>query len=131
MSQLAKTALIIITLNLFLYVAFPNVQLGASVVHELLSTNNNIIQPGSKFNSTLSNTTKSENGIIAGVLSMPDYVKKAMAFFLIVAGIFTSPFTVGNYLIGLGIPIQVMLIYVGIISGVYMLAVMDWIRSGE
>lgn len=131
MSQLAKAALILITLDVFLYVAFPQAQLGASVVHELLSTNNNIIQPGGKVNSTLANTTKSESGIIAGVLSMPDYVRKAMALFIIVAGIFTSPFSVANYLTGLGAPVEVQLIYATIQVGVYMLAAMDWIRSGS
>lgn len=131
MSQLAKAALIIITLNVFLYVAFPQAQLGASIVHELLSSNNNVIQPGSKYNATLANTTKSESGIVAGVLSMPDYVKKAMALFVIIVGIFASPFTVANYLIGLGIPPGVMIIYLAVIMGVYLVAVMDWIRSGS
>jgi len=131
MSQLAKAALIIITLNVFLYVAFPQAQLGANVVHELLSSNNNVIQPGSKYNATLANTTKSESGIVAGVLSMPDYVKKAMALFVIIVGIFASPFTVANYLIGLGIPPGVMIIYLAVIMGVYLVAVMDWIRSGS
>ncbi len=131
MSQLAKAALIIITLNLFLYVAFPQAQLGANVVHVLLSNNNGVYHPGVQYNSTLSNTTKGESGIVAGVISMPDYVKKAMAIFIIIVGIFASPFSVANYLIGLGIPTAVMTIYLGVIVGVYLLAVMDWIRSGE
>ena len=132
MSQLAKAALIIITLNVFLYVAFPQAQLGADLVHKLVSTQtDNLVQPGSSVNNTLTNTTKGESGIVAGVLSMPDYVRKAMALFIIVAGIFTSPFSVANYLIGIGAPIGALLIYVTVLVGVYLLAVMDWIRSGS
>jgi len=131
MSQLAKAALIILTLNLFLYVAFPQAQLGHDIVQSLLSSSSNgAFQPGSKLNSTLSNVTKGETGIVAGAMSFPDYVKKAMAIFIIIAQIFTSPFAVASYLVGLGVPAPVMLIYVGVIAGVYLLALMDWLRSG-
>jgi len=130
MSQLAKAALIILTLNLFLYVAFPQAQLGHDIVQSLLSSSNGAFQPGSKLNSTLSNVTKGETGIVAGAMSFPDYVKKAMAIFIIIAEIFTSPFAVASYLVGLGVPAPVMLIYVGVVAGVYLLALMDWLRSG-
>jgi len=131
MSELTKAALIILTLNLFLFIAFPQAQLGHDVVQSLLSTSNGVIQPGSKLNSTLSNVTKGETGIIAGVMAFPDYVKKAMAIFVMIVEIFTSPFAVASYLIGLGVPTEVMIIYVGVVVGVYLLALMDWLRSGE
>jgi len=131
MSQLVKAALIILTLNVFLYVAFPQAQLGADVVHKLISgQSDNLVQPGVNLNKTLSNTTKGETGIIAGTISMPDYVQKAMGLFVIIAGIFTSPFSVANYLIGLGAPVGALLIYVVVVAGVYILALLDWIRSG-
>lgn len=130
MSQLAKAALIIIVMDLFLYAAFPQAQLGAGLVHELISSGSNGFQPGSTLNGVLHNTTAGESGITAGAMSFPDYVKKALALFVVIAGVFTAPFSVANYLYSLGVPTPVLMIYVGVVAAVYLLAVLDWLRSG-
>ena len=131
MSQLAKAALIIITLNIFLYLGIPEARLGGDVVSLFLNIRDQDVEVGSGINATLGNITKSETGIVGTILAMPDYVQKAIGFVVLIAGIISSPITVGNYLAGQGAPIAAIILYAGVCIAVYGLAIMDWLRSGS
>jgi len=135
MSGLAKAALIIIIMHVFLFIAFPQAQLGKDVVEKFIYNAGDVmakreskIYVGGEFNNTLVNATNQSS--VGESQILPDYVAKAIAIVSMIAGIMTSPLAVGNYLLGIGAPPEAILLYATIILAAYGLAIMDWIRSG-
>ena len=115
--------------SVFLYLGFPEAHLCEDIVGKFLNVNDsaNYVECSEdikRFNLT-------DTGISSGIFTIPNYLAMCRDVLMVIPNVLAMPVTTANYLLALGAPMPAVVIFVLFFLGGYVLAVLDWVRSGN